>query len=97
MTPLFFLLISSIWIPAGDGYQQVPIFYGEIKTCGGYSSSQSVIKGCYDDYPANIELDPRYIHDPVYLGYTVWTHEVLHAWGYGHAEMEHFFVNEAMR
>ena len=97
MLPVFFLLITSIWIPAGESYEEIPIKYHPIEQCGGYHAQKQLILGCYSDSSEaiqQIELNPDYVFDPTYLGYNVWTHEVLHAWGYSHAEMEQLFVNE---
>jgi hypothetical protein len=106
MTPLFFLLISSIWIPAGDGYEQIPVNYEFITSCGSYQAIHQAILGCWtsdtklDDNGVDfiidkyIQFDPCCVFDYAYLGGNVWTHEILHAWGYGHSEMEHQFVVE---
>lgn len=97
MTPLFLLfLVSSIFIPTDHGYDEIPVVYAKLGFCDGYLGE---IKGCffsYNEYKV-IVIDPDHIYDPAYLGYNVFTHEVLHAWGYSHSEMLHLFVNEDMR
>ena len=96
MIPVLFLLITSIWIPVGDSYENIPVKYHTIDQCGGYHSQKQLILGCYSDSNESIhqiELNPDHVFDPAYLGYNVWTHEVLHAWGFSHAEMEQLFVN----
>ena len=67
----------------------------EIEWCGGIDTTvQDQLKGCYLGYNNNkvILLDEAYVFQPAYLGCNVWTHEVLHAWGYSHEAMLHWFV-----
>lgn len=86
MIQFLFLLISSIWIPVGDSYQEIPITYGEIKVCAGYSAAEGAfIKGCWQDQ--SLQFHPYFIYSYDSLAGSVWNHEVQHAWGIGHSEM----------
>ncbi len=99
MISFFFLLITSIWVPVGDSYEQIPIIYGEIKVCGGYSAAQGdFIKGCNHKQNGEwyLQFDPRFVHEPELMG-TVWSHEILHAWGWSHAQMEWWAVEGKYR
>jgi|APSaa5957512535_1039671.scaffolds.fasta_scaffold75523_2 hypothetical protein len=92
MIPIIFLLFPFIWVPMGDAddinYIKVPVIYGDIVQCGGYHSDKTFIKGCAELQPTiQMKVDPRFMMQDTYLGYNVWTHEVLHMWGYSHAEM----------
>jgi Zn-dependent membrane protease YugP len=80
LIPTVFLFFTFIWIPVGDSYQQVPIVYVDANGSynGGYDPNDKVI---YLN-PDNLWLVDKY-------GLNVWTHEVLHAWDYSHADMLH--------
>ena len=90
MIPIIFLLITSIWVPVnGTDYQQIPIIYGEIPVCGGYSiDNGDIIKGCHTKAPNLwfIQIDERYMFERATCG-NVWTHELCHAFGMSDAEM----------
>ena len=83
MSPVFFLFfLSSVFVPTDDGIKQVPIVYvdANLSYNGGYHNGV-------------IYLNPNtmWLVDQHY-GLNVWTHEVLHAWGYSHADMRSLFV-----
>jgi hypothetical protein len=99
MIPLLFFLISFIWVPVDDGYEKIPIVYGEIMQCGSYlKSNGDWIKGCYDNKKGQkqISFDPQFVFART-IDSTVWDHEVMHAWGMSHAEMRWHFVEGQYR
>lgn len=77
MTAIFFLLlINSIFVSTDEGLQQIPIIYVD---------ANPSFNGGYGDGIIYLNPDTMWLIDKHCLN--VWTHEVLHAWGYSHADM----------
>ena len=96
MIEIALLLITSIWVPDSYynedmeieyGYREVPITYGVEKPCG-----FEVMKGCYMS-SANPYIEFQYydLFSKPECALSVWDHEVLHAWGISHTEMQLWF------
>jgi hypothetical protein len=95
MPPIFiFFLFSFIWAPTWDGgYEKIDVIEVKyIENCAGYYRS---ILGCHYQYGDEhfILLQEGKAFQKAYLGYNLWTHEALHAYGISHAEMEQQYVN----
>ena len=100
MIEIALLLITSIWIPDSYynedmeieyGYKQVPINYLSIDED---PCDNPKMRACY------MSQENPYIefreNDPLLYEYgkcapSIWEHEVLHAWGVTHAEMQLWF------
>jgi hypothetical protein len=100
MIEIALLLITSIWVPDSSyndnmeieyGYRQVPINYLDIdedpcdnpnmRAC--YMSQENP----YIDFKKN---DPL-LFEKSKCGISSWDHEILHAWGISHTEMQLWF------
>lgn len=97
MTPLFFFLLfvlpaatpdDSVWVGGDKGLREVPIYYLDIVPC---NSQSEHIKGCYKHMEDIIIFKNGIdVYSWAMPGCTIWDHEIYHAWGYDHVEMEQF-------
>jgi len=100
MIEIALLLITSIWVPDSYynenmeveyGYKQIPINYLDMDEdpCG-----NPAMRACYmsqeDPYIEFRENDPL-LHKYGKCIPSMWDHEVLHAWGITHAELQRWF------
>ncbi len=67
-------------MPADQGYQQIPIVLVD--------ANPSYNGGYHEEV---IYLNPGNMWNQGRDDCNVWEHEVLHAWGYSHADMRHLF------
>lgn len=81
-----------VWVPTNDNsYRQVPITLTTLSLPETSDNHCVNGTGCYMSGSDSIIIKQGWEHKRATLGCTVWTHEVLHAWGISHAEMEHWF------
>ena len=81
-------LLWEIYVPnlnplkSEDLYTIVPIYIvDEITICKG--KAEAGVRGCYHGmWPQYIEIERGSLHSYAREGCTVYTHEVMHAWGY---------------
>ena len=78
-----------VWVGGDKGIRQVPIYYVDIVECKGEINIH--YKGCYKGEGDYITFVKGYnLHFWALPGCTIWDHEIYHAWGIDHVEMEQF-------
>ena len=84
MITFFLFLFSSIFVSTDEGLQQIPIVYVD---------ANPSFNGSYHNGIIYLNPDTMWLVDQKY-GLNVWTHEILHAWGYSHADMRNL-INDS--
>ena len=79
-----------VWVGGDKGLRQVPIYY--VDNISEFCVNNSIhIKGCYKTFEDIIIFVKNYdLHFWALPGCTIWDHEIYHAWGYDHVEMNQF-------
>lgn len=73
-----------VWVPRDDTYVKIPIVYELSKRC-----EEEGYMHCFSHGPIKqIEFTLDMIWYPDKYGCSSWDHEILHAWGYNHKDME---------